>query len=211
MAVQHKFTDPGGHVAFLVVTGAVGFIGGGIYGAYSSMHNDGAFSLSKTLAYAGVGGLAGLTLGAGTSLALTGTAFASTEVVGVAAASVAAPALTWLQTKFGRVEETAKVVQQQIAGFQVTGSQELVGKTYQVNIQGLYRVGGASTNIRQLFQLVDALKQQAISAGASSIRIVGEYVINPGISNMSQETADLIGMTVQRINNTTIVLQGPLF
>ncbi len=82
----YKYTDPDGHMPFLVVTGIVGAVGGGIYGAYTSMHSDTGFSMATVLKDAAIGGAIGLTLGAGTSFVAT------------AAAGGALSAGTWLAT-----------------------------------------------------------------------------------------------------------------
>jgi RHS repeat-associated protein len=84
----YKYVDPDGHMPFLAVTGLIGAVGGGIYGAISSANSAEGFSVGAVVKWGAIGGLAGLTLGAGTSLALTGTVAASTTEVGAAGAAL---------------------------------------------------------------------------------------------------------------------------
>jgi RHS repeat-associated protein len=84
----YKYTDPNGRWAFLAVTGAIGLVGGAIYGAISSAYSEEGFSFNAVYKWGAIGGVAGLTLGAGTSLVLTGTATASVAEVGAAGMSL---------------------------------------------------------------------------------------------------------------------------
>ncbi len=84
----YKYVDPDGRMPFLAVTGLVGAVGGGIYGAVSSANSQEGFSWGAVGKGAAIGGVAGLTLGVGTSLALTGTVAASTAEVGAAGAAL---------------------------------------------------------------------------------------------------------------------------
>ena len=85
-----KYEDPDGHVPFLVVTATFGALAGaaisGGIEAYRQIKSTGQISDWKSVGKASLiggvaGGIAGLTLGAGTSLIATGTVAASTAAV----------------------------------------------------------------------------------------------------------------------------------
>jgi RHS repeat-associated protein len=77
------YQDSNGHLPFLAITGLIGAVGGGIYGAVKTGTWQG------TLGYAAIGGVAGLTLGAGAGVLLTGSATATTLAVATGANSLA--------------------------------------------------------------------------------------------------------------------------
>jgi RHS repeat-associated protein len=80
-----KFTDPSGHVPFLVVTAIGGALIGGGISLGLQLYNSGwdlkAVNPNKVLGAAVAGGVAGLTLGAGTALIATGSLVASGSAV----------------------------------------------------------------------------------------------------------------------------------
>jgi RHS repeat-associated protein len=95
----YKYTDPDGHLPFLVVTGLAGAVGGGIYGAISSANSSDGFTWRAVLKWGAVGGVAGLTLGAGTGLALGVGATATAAEIGTAGAALLGIGGTAVATK----------------------------------------------------------------------------------------------------------------
>jgi RHS repeat-associated protein len=88
-----------------------------------------------------------------------------------------------------------------VAGYELGGTTGLVGSSYSVNIWALY----ATDNSQGLGALANALQTEASSAGASSISITGNAIINPGLMNMSG-IAGRYGFSFSVINPTTISL-----
>jgi len=88
----------------------------------------------------------------------------------------------------------------------VWGNAARVGTTYNVNIVGLYATEGS----RGLGALVGALRAEATASGASSISIRGLAIINEGVAGLSARAAARYGLTVERIDASTIVLTGGL-
>ena len=93
-----------------------------------------------------------------------------------------------------------------VAGYEVAGTAGSVGNTYNMNIWGLY----ATTERQGLAALANAFRAEAGAAGASNINIVGAAVINNGIANMSQSVAARLGFTFSKVNESTVMLQGPV-
>jgi len=79
------YTEPDGHLPFLVVTAGLGEAGGAIWGAYTSYMENGKVDWSRVGHYAVIGTVAGFTLGGAAAAGLTGAAVAETAVVGKAA------------------------------------------------------------------------------------------------------------------------------
>jgi RHS repeat-associated protein len=93
-----------------------------------------------------------------------------------------------------------------VAGYEVGGNAGLVGQTYNVNIWGLY----ATQDSEGAFAFVNALKSEASAAGASEISITGNAVVNQSLLNISPAAAGRLGLEVQQVNTTTILLRGTI-
>ncbi len=85
----YKYADPNGRVAFLAVTGLIGAAAGAIYGAISSANSEEGFNWGAVGKWGTIGAVAGLTLGAGTSLLVTGGATVTASVAEVSTAGMA--------------------------------------------------------------------------------------------------------------------------
>jgi RHS repeat-associated protein len=93
-----------------------------------------------------------------------------------------------------------------VAGYQVGGNAGLVRSTYNVNIWGLYRTASSEGS----FAFINALRAEAVAAGASEISIIGAAVRNPVLMNINQGVATRLGLTFTRVDATTIKLFGKL-
>ena len=150
-----RYTDPTGHLPFLVLAGLAGFVAGAIAGGISSAI-QGKFSLESVVQGAAIGSTVGLTGGAGLSYGATGSALASTgavasglgfgvETVGPAGANGFMQARQLLQAqqmrageaagKTGTVWDNIKATQELNLGTKIPKSFELTvnGEKYWVN------------------------------------------------------------------------------
>ena len=93
-----------------------------------------------------------------------------------------------------------------VAGYELAGTWGLCGRSYNLNIWGLY----ATESSEGLVSLSNALQAEARAAGASQISITGNAIINEGIMMISPRMATRFGFQVRQINPTTILLQGPI-
>ena len=65
-----------------------------------------------------------------------------------------------------------------IGGFRVIGTKELKGTTFERTITGLYSTQGRQADIRPVMQLARSFIEEARAAGASELRIRGEFIAN---------------------------------
>jgi RHS repeat-associated protein len=94
-----------------------------------------------------------------------------------------------------------------VAGYDLNTSQRVIGDTYQIEIQGWYERVGESQGV---VPLLNALKQEAVAAGASKIEIIGSMIENPVLQRMSPAAAARFGLTMERIDKTMFILRGPV-
>jgi RHS repeat-associated protein len=138
--------------------------------------------------------IAGGTIIGGTVLVGTGAWMAASGLAGAGAVVLGEEAAYM----FGAVR--------MIAGYELGGTAGLVGTTYNFNIWALYQTESSLGP----FALLNALRREAIDAGASEISIAGFSVMNPMFTQMSTAVATRLGFTVTQINPSTMLLQGPL-
>jgi len=73
-----------------------------------------------------------------------------------------------------------------------------------MNVWALY----ATENSEGPYALMQAINSEARAAGASSISITGNGVMNEGLLSISPRAAGRFGLEFRRINDVTILLQG---
>ena len=93
-----------------------------------------------------------------------------------------------------------------VAGYEVAGTAGLAGDTYNMNVWALYRTGDSEGLSKLLTTFIDEAK----AAGASKISITGTNIINAGIASITPGQAARFGLTVEKINASTIMLTGPV-
>ena len=93
-----------------------------------------------------------------------------------------------------------------VAGYDVYGNAGVVGRTYNVNIWGLYR----NPDSRGMDALIGALRDEASAAGASRISISGNWISNPDITNLNPAIAARWGLSLTVVNPKQIILEGPV-
>jgi RHS repeat-associated protein len=89
-----RYIDRDGEIIFMFVTGAVGLVVGGIAGGIYSYVENGEVHWQDVVGGAAIGGAIGLTGGAAVAIITTGSAAASTTLVGIGAAKIAGGAAT---------------------------------------------------------------------------------------------------------------------
>lgn len=151
---------------------------------------------AETLGFIALGAVAGRAIGALAPSASESAIVAGGAVAGAGAGGRALVPMAEAAYATGTVRS--------IAGYEVAGNAGLVGNTYTMNIWGLYRTEGA----QGLGALANAIRAEASAAGASSISISGNAIINTGIANMNPAIAARYGFAFSRVNPTTIMLQG---
>jgi RHS repeat-associated protein len=87
----YKYTDPNGEVPFLVVTGIIGGVAGGVMAAVQNQNLNGIEFAAAVAGGVGYGMLAGMTLGGGSAALLTGSWMASTTAVATGGYVAAGP------------------------------------------------------------------------------------------------------------------------
>ena len=90
---------------------------------------------------------------------------------------------------------------ERVAGYEILGTKGLVGSTYQRNI---IQIRTGAKGIVPLRRLINELEKEARDAGATSLRIVGSYIVNKRLFN--PEVARRLGFEFHRINNSVIEL-----
>lgn len=106
----------------------------------------------------------------------------------------------------GKRDITAIPKVQQVRQYDIGGSSELVGTTYQYNIWGLY----STSSSQGMFSLVNEMKATASAAGADSISILGTHVVNPSLMTISPATAARVGLSFEAVSDSAILLTGLL-
>jgi RHS repeat-associated protein len=104
------------------------------------------------------------------------------------------------------IEDTIEIIgaERIIAGYEVGATSGLVGNTYNVNVIWLM----AKENAQGLGVLVNALRSEASAAGATEISISGTHIVNENLINISEAMANRFGLSVNHINEYTIILHG---
>ena len=95
-----------------------------------------------------------------------------------------------------------------IAGYELAGNAGLVGRTYNVNVWGLYSTEGS----QGLGALSNALRAEANAAGAARLNITGNAVINKQLMNpnLFGRAARMNGFTFRQINPNSVFLSSPI-
>ncbi len=96
-----------------------------------------------------------------------------------------------------------------IGGFRVIGTKELKGTTFERIITGLYSTQGRQSDIRPVMELARSFIDEARAAGASELRIRGEFVANRNVLGI-ERMAQLFGGTNRQIDPVTTEIVIPL-
>jgi len=176
-----------------------------VFGQVNQMNPGGFINFAGSVmatGYLGGAGLASLAGALGVPAVSTVAASGTTAV----AAAESPQGQQAIQTMTSVLESGLNETQQVVSGYQIAGNQGLVGNTYNMNLWGLY----AAENAEGIPSLVQGLRSVASSAGADQISILGSQIINPGLINLNPAVALRFGLTLTQINQTTILLQGPV-
>ncbi|MBL8151505.1 MAG: RHS repeat-associated core domain-containing protein [Blastocatellia bacterium] len=102
------------------------------------------------------------------------------------------------------VQEVTRTAEN-IGGFKIFGSKGLVGNVFNRNV---FLIEAEKKGASSLSGLVKNLEDEARSAGAKELRIIGTSIVNTGFFNA--KIAKRFGFTFRRINNETIELSKKL-
>jgi RHS repeat-associated protein len=206
-----NLSDPSGQIAPCVVGGAIMTIPVNLNIIITTL------SGRKIEYYSGLSG-------AGHVLAANAAAFATGCIIGAGVgtlAPAALPTITASSSTFGAaVASSAGAIvpmayatyeygsQTTLAGYDIAGTVGMVGDTFTMNVWALY----ATDASQGLGALSDAIVAQAEEAGASSISISGNAIINEGLANpaLMSRLAQMYGWTYQQVNATTLTLSRSL-
>lgn len=96
-----------------------------------------------------------------------------------------------------------------IGGFRVIGTKELKGTTFERIITGLYSTQGRQSDIRPVMELARSFIDEARAAGASELRIRGEFIANRNVLGI-ERMAQLFGGTNRQIGPVTTEIVIPI-
>ncbi len=202
----NNYTDANGELPFLVVTGAIGGIAGGVWGAYSSYRDNGQIDWARVGKDAAYGVGLGVTLGAVASVALTGSAVASVTEVGAGGATLlglggaAAP----------RVMNVADAMKLPAAA---PGTDTIVLGQYATRVQG----GLFNAKEKLLEPLADAVGGRLLDRlpgeiGALAPHIQGAnrilFCLKDRMGPLTMAEYDLIMSTPELLQKTTFITGG---
>lgn len=98
---------------------------------------------------------------------------------------------------------------EQVGDFRVTGEKRLNGTTFEREIGGLRNVNGKTTDVRPILQFFKDLLAEAKAAGATRLRIRGQFIVNKNVLRMSR-IVERFGGTVEMIDSMTIEINLPV-
>lgn len=96
-----------------------------------------------------------------------------------------------------------------VGGFRVIGTKELKGTTFERTITGLYNTQGRQSDIRPVMQLARSFIEEARAAGATELRIRGEFIANRNVLGI-ERMAQLFGGTNRQIDPVTTEIVIPI-
>lgn len=128
---------------------------------------------------------------------------------GQAPGGVPEPILDEAPTRPQSVASQAASEGEVIGGFRVIGTKELKGTTFERTITGLYSTQGRQSDIRPVMQLARSFIEEARAAGASELRIRGEFIANRNVLGI-ERMAQLFGGTNRQIDPVTTEIVIPI-
>ncbi len=107
------------------------------------------------------------------------------------------------------------VAEQQASGgeivgdYRVVGTKTLNGKTFERHITGLYGTSGKQTAIGPIFDLAEEFIGEARTAGATELKITGDFVVNKNVLRI-QRFAQHFGGTARQIGDSVVEITIPI-
>jgi hypothetical protein len=75
---------------------------------------------------------------------------------------------------------------ERIGDFRIVGDKGLRGTTFERNITGIYNVKGRQTDVGPILRLYRGFLQEAKAAGATHLKITGDYVRNDNVMRLQR-------------------------
>lgn len=191
-----KYNDPTGRVPFLLVTGGIGAVVGGLTAAYVSYQRDGTVSLPAVAEGIAVGGLIGLGVGAFASVAVTGSATAGTGAVLQGAGA-------WAAGLLGLGGKTIEHGQREFSGD--SGGGAIASNVIQTGDRMLFQnftvlTTGGDDKLRNGSELYSALRMILDFARVNDARVLtfeGKFVNGELAARYGMEAGDTFSFTAE--------------
>lgn len=104
---------------------------------------------------------------------------------------------------------SGKRIAEVVGDFEIAGDKGLKGRTFERNINGLFAIKGRTTDVRAVSQLMRSFIEEARAAGATELRIRGNYVVNPNVLKVKRFVENL-GGTVRTTGPDSIEFTIPV-